>query len=106
MQVTLVEQKPDHDPETRVINLFPHESIWIGRSSKLPMPRLLYPNDPELSSRHALLALKYSTKRQRNSAGPASASASSANQAEGSTPPEKALSLDSMIVKDMKSLNG
>ena len=92
--ILLREQAQDGDAKEHVLTLQSDEILHIGRSSKLPYPRLLFPSDPELSSRHAVLMPKFRTKRYRGSE-------SGTTQAL-----HRQLDTRSISVKDLGSLNG
>lgn len=90
---------PDSDSAGRQYDVSLHEedTLHIGRSSKLPHPRILFPDDKEMSSRHAQVSLKFrKSKRARSS---------SAGEGTAATPPT-IIDCSAAWFKDLGSLNG
>jgi len=92
--IVLRELASENGAKEHVLTLMHDEILHIGRSSKLPYPRLLFSSDPEMSSRHAVILPKFRTKRAR------SANASRIQQG------VRQLDVRGISIKDLGSLNG
>jgi esterase/lipase superfamily enzyme len=93
LAIVLREVAEDGPNEERIVEMMADEILHIGRSSKLPYPRILFPKDPEMSSRHATVIPKFRSKRRRSVDGNAAAE-------------QRSLDTRAISVKDLSSLNG